>query len=136
MLVEGQLAEPFTARPFVFFRAVAGGYIEAMGMPLLRGRSIDRGDVDRKEPNFVINKAFADGYFPSADPIGRRVRLSAPPTSSRPAPDWPRWRADGKELFYLGADGTMRAVPIDAAGEFDAGAPQALFRTGAAAANF
>ena len=43
------------------------------------------------------------------------------------------WRADGKELFYLAADGTMMAVPIDATGQFEAGEPQTLFRTGAPA---
>jgi len=47
----------------------------------------------------------------------------------------PVWRADGKELFYLRADATMMAVPIKATGEFDAGVPQALFRTGAARFN-
>jgi dipeptidyl aminopeptidase/acylaminoacyl peptidase len=41
----------------------------------------------------------------------------------------PVWRADGKELFYLAADGTMMAVPIDATGQFNAGVPQALFKT-------
>ena len=41
----------------------------------------------------------------------------------------PVWRADGKELFYLGADGTMMAVPIDASGQFDAGVSQALIPT-------
>jgi eukaryotic-like serine/threonine-protein kinase len=45
----------------------------------------------------------------------------------------PVWRADGKELFYLGADGTMMAVPIDATGQFNAGVPQALFPTRARA---
>ena len=44
----------------------------------------------------------------------------------------PVWRADGKEFFYLRADGTLMAVPTDATGEFDAGMPQALFSTGAA----
>jgi eukaryotic-like serine/threonine-protein kinase len=43
----------------------------------------------------------------------------------------PVWRADGKELSYLGADGTMMAAPIDATGQFDAGVPQALFPTDA-----
>ncbi len=46
---------------------------------------------------------------------------------SRDGGSHPVWRADGKELFYLGADGTMMAVPIDATGQFDAGVPQALF---------
>ena len=40
----------------------------------------------------------------------------------------PVWRADGKELFYLAADGTMMAVPINATGQqFHGGVPQTLF---------
>ena len=46
---------------------------------------------------------------------------------SRDGGSHPVWRADGKELFYLGADGTMMAVPIGAARSFDAGLPQAQF---------
>jgi eukaryotic-like serine/threonine-protein kinase len=41
----------------------------------------------------------------------------------------PVWRADGKELFYVGADGTMMSVPIDTTNQFNAGVPQALFST-------
>ena len=40
----------------------------------------------------------------------------------------PHWRADGRELFYLDASGTMTAVPIDATDTF--GLPKALFPTG------
>jgi hypothetical protein len=43
----------------------------------------------------------------------------------------PAWRADGKELFFLGADGTLMAAPIDASGQFTPGVPQALFPTAA-----
>ena len=50
---------------------------------------------------------------------------------SRDGGSYPVWRADGKELFYLGADATLMAVPIDATREFEAGVPQALFPTGA-----
>jgi putative ABC transport system permease protein len=88
LIVEGETFEPFTVRPFVFFRGVSGGYLETMGIRVLRGRGVDRGDVDRKELNIVANRAFADAYFPNADPIGRRVRSSTPPNSSLPAPDW------------------------------------------------
>ena len=41
----------------------------------------------------------------------------------------PTWRADGRELFYLSADGTMMAVPIEATTHFDPGVAQALFKT-------
>ncbi|HKV77254.1 MAG TPA: protein kinase [Candidatus Sulfotelmatobacter sp.] len=41
----------------------------------------------------------------------------------------PRWRRDGKELFYVSADGKMMAVPVRASGVFEAGTPVALFQT-------
>ncbi len=47
---------------------------------------------------------------------------------SRDGGTHPVWRADGRELFYLAADGTMMAVPIGAARSFDAGLPHALFK--------
>jgi serine/threonine protein kinase len=41
---------------------------------------------------------------------------------------YPRWRSDGRELFYLSADGQLMAVTTSANGsEFSAGAPNALF---------
>jgi Tol biopolymer transport system component len=43
----------------------------------------------------------------------------------------PRWRGDGKELFYLASDGKMMAVPVTIGEHFDAGAPQALFQANA-----
>ena len=41
----------------------------------------------------------------------------------------PRWSADGRELFYVGADGTVYAAPIGPAGQI--GKPQGLFTRGA-----
>jgi serine/threonine protein kinase len=44
-----------------------------------------------------------------------------------------RWRADGRELYFVRADGMMMAVPVKAAPGpkpvFEAGTPQQLFRT-------
>jgi hypothetical protein len=42
----------------------------------------------------------------------------------------PRWRADGKELFYLDAAGAMTAVTVDTTKTFSAGLPKTLFPTG------
>ena len=47
----------------------------------------------------------------------------------------PHWRADGRELFYLAADGAMTAVPIDATDAFAAGLPKTLFPAGVVSAN-
>ena len=41
----------------------------------------------------------------------------------------PRWRADGKELYFIGADGTMMAAPVAIAGPtFTAGTPVQIGR--------
>lgn len=40
----------------------------------------------------------------------------------------PRWRADGKEIFYLGPSGMLTAVPVSTEGTFSTGATQALFQ--------
>jgi hypothetical protein len=40
----------------------------------------------------------------------------------------PRWRRDGKEIFYLSLDGKMMAVRVSGAGAaFEASTPQFLF---------
>ena len=40
----------------------------------------------------------------------------------------PEWRRDGKELFYISADGKLTAVPVTTDGAtFSAGTPRALF---------
>ena len=41
----------------------------------------------------------------------------------------PRWRRDGKELFYIAADEKLMAVPVKTSPSFQAGAPQELFPT-------
>jgi Tol biopolymer transport system component len=42
---------------------------------------------------------------------------------------YPVWRSDGKELFYLGPDFKIMAVPVHPEVKFHAGAPVALFST-------
>jgi Tol biopolymer transport system component len=40
----------------------------------------------------------------------------------------PRWRRDGKELFYLSLDGNVMAVDVTQGSIFKAGAPESLFQ--------
>jgi Tol biopolymer transport system component len=40
----------------------------------------------------------------------------------------PRWRGDGKEIFYIGPNGTMMAVPVNAGESFATGSPVSLFQ--------
>jgi serine/threonine protein kinase len=42
--------------------------------------------------------------------------------------DQPRWRGDGKELFYFSNDSKIMAVEVKTGANFDAGTPAALFQ--------
>lgn len=41
----------------------------------------------------------------------------------------PQWRGDGQELFFIGADRKLMAVPVTTEGAFRVGTPTALFST-------
>ena len=71
--VEGRVVQPGTIPPIVAVRSVAGDYMTTMGMRLLRGRRIERGDVERNERAVVVNQAFVDAYMAKDDPLGRRI---------------------------------------------------------------
>ncbi len=55
-------------------RWVSPGYFEALGIPVLRGRTMERADVDSGRPVVVVNRAFQERYFPDGDAIGRHLR--------------------------------------------------------------
>jgi len=52
---------------------VSPGFIETLEIPLLAGRAFGPQDVAGTPPGLVIDKAFADAFFPGEDPIGKRV---------------------------------------------------------------
>ena len=58
--------------------------------------------------------------FPNKDPAQ---------TISHDGGKYPRWRGDGKELFFVSPDGTMMAADFDAATGRSRGVPQPLFAT-------
>ena len=50
-----------------------------------------------------------DVYVRSLSNPGAKWRVSTPAAGGR----WPHWRADGKELFYVTADGNLMSVPVE-----------------------
>jgi eukaryotic-like serine/threonine-protein kinase len=60
-------------------------------------------------------------YVVSASGLGGIRRVSASGGTL------PRWEGDGKELFYLAANGDLLAIPTRTSGGFEAGSPTILF---------
>jgi putative ABC transport system permease protein len=56
-------------------RRILPGYFEAIGIPLLAGRDVDRRDVADGERVLIINELMAQGLFGDEDPIGRPVAV-------------------------------------------------------------
>jgi len=54
---------------------VEPGYLTAMGIPLKQGRFFTGQDEVQTQPVVVIDEVCARQYFPSADPLGKRINL-------------------------------------------------------------
>jgi putative ABC transport system permease protein len=63
---------------------VSPGYLEAMGIPVVRGRPIVATDNDRARDSVVlVNAAFARKVFQGTDPIGQRIKINGSDTPWR-----------------------------------------------------
>jgi putative ABC transport system permease protein len=79
---EGVPERDKTQRPrMATYLVVSSGYFDAMGIPLLRGRTFRAGDdsldAEGGAPRAaIINRALADSLWPGADPLGRWISWS------------------------------------------------------------
>jgi eukaryotic-like serine/threonine-protein kinase len=65
----------------------------------------------------------AEVYVQSFPPSGGKWQVSTTGGSQ------PRWRSDGKELFYMTPDRKLMAVDVNSQQSFEVGAPKLLFQT-------
>jgi putative ABC transport system permease protein len=66
------------------YRTVTPQYMETMGVPLLQGRNIAAGDVEKAPAVVVINASMARTYFPGENPLGKRMQIGATPDKDVP----------------------------------------------------
>ena len=67
---------------------VTPGYLEAIRVPVKRGRLLAESDSEHAPPVIVLDEQLAQRFWPGADPIGRRVfQLTRPEDLIKPGPD-------------------------------------------------
>jgi putative ABC transport system permease protein len=73
--VEGYVPRDQSDMPDAQNRQATPGWFAAMGIPLVRGRLIERSDDNKAARVLVVNETFAKRFFPNGDAIGKRIRL-------------------------------------------------------------
>ncbi len=72
--VEGRPPANLNDVPITSHRIVSPGYLETLGITLIKGRLIDKGDRAESLPVVVVSQEFARQAWPGEDAIGKRVR--------------------------------------------------------------
>jgi predicted permease len=57
-------------------RIASPGLVEALGIPMIRGRFFTEDDTPGTPPVIVVNQAFVNKYLPGQDPIGHTISMA------------------------------------------------------------
>ncbi|HSR51379.1 MAG TPA: ABC transporter permease [Acidobacteriota bacterium] len=60
--------------PTASWYVVSPGHLEALRVPLLRGRRINDRDLGASQPVVVVSRSLADNLWPGEDPLGKQIR--------------------------------------------------------------
>ncbi len=66
---------PASQQPAMEMRAATPAYFKAMGIPVVRGRGIEPGDVAGAAQVVVLSQSAVKKYFPNENPIGQWITL-------------------------------------------------------------
>jgi len=87
--------------PSAEVRQVSADFFRAMGIPVLRGRSLAASDLPTSPKVYVVNEAFAKRFFPNEDVTTQQIRLG--------------WGRDPKDETYpiVGVVGDVHSFGLD-----------------------
>jgi putative ABC transport system permease protein len=71
--IVGQPAVNDSNGPGVAFQTVTPEYVEALGIHVLKGRSVDDRDTDANTRVAMVNETFVQRYLPDVDPLTQRI---------------------------------------------------------------
>jgi predicted permease len=95
--------------PIANYRAVAPGYFESLGVPLIDGRDVSAFDKPDSPPVLLVTETLAKRHFPGGKAVGARLRID----------DVETWRT----VEIIGVVGDTRHYGLDTDGTADVFVP-------------
>jgi predicted permease len=110
ILAEGYLMKPGESLISPLSMTVTPDYFEAMGIPMVRGRSFNDRDTENSQRVVIVDERLAQHFWPDRDPIGRRLYE---PSDSK---DFLRIDEHTVWLTVVGVARTLRYENLDGSG--------------------
>jgi len=73
--IQGQQDVPAADRPKARYFAISSGYFSVLNVPMVQGREFHDSDDARAPRVAVINRVFAERFFPGQNPLGHYIRV-------------------------------------------------------------
>jgi predicted permease len=99
---EGFQAPPGAGPNICSHSIIYGDYLQAMGIPLLRGRYFAERDGPHSPPVLIVSESLAKKYWPGQDALGKRLK-------------WGRADSTDPWTTVVGVVGEVKQGPLDAA---------------------
>ena len=106
--IEGYARRPGESLLAPFASVVTPGYFEAMEIPLLDGRAFGAEDREDSLPVVIVDRWFAERYWPGESAVGQRIAEGAPEIDGAEEIDW---------LTIVGVVGEVRMTELGEAGQ-------------------
>jgi macrolide transport system ATP-binding/permease protein len=78
VIQQGHPAPGPNEKCFADWDRVSAGFLDSIGVPVVRGRGFTAQDTATSEPVVVVNQTFAKTFFRGQDPIGRHFGTDSP----------------------------------------------------------
>lgn len=101
--IEGRERPEARSAPSARFHVVSPGLLDALGVPVLRGRALTDADEAEGPSVALVSQEVADRFFAGQDPVGRRMRVAST-TDAGTRDEW---------LQIVGVVGDVRAPDED-----------------------
>ena len=97
-----------TQIPHAAFNPISPEYIKTMRIPLLKGRLFTEADAEKSQPVVLINETMARRFWPTENPIGKRVKQGWPEWTTEQSP----WREVVGVVGDVKLDGVIERTPL------------------------